>query len=112
MAEAIEALLDRLREDPRCCREGLFEAVFHPLYVAFLDLVVAATGRERGAAETRILTGALLGECLVFHRDQPIVPRSLGWDDYPPDGIAAITRTVTAGILDALDLPTGARDKD
>lgn len=98
-------LVMREIDQPSEAFDRLNEAIFKPLKDAFLDLVVAATGRDRAAPETVILVSALLGECLIFHRNEPIVLRSLGWDSYTPERIEAVTAIVSDGILDALDLP-------
>ncbi len=102
-------LVMREIDHPTAAFERLFEAIFSPLTEAFLDLVVAATGRDRDSPQTVMLTSALLGECLIFHRNQPVILRSLGWDDYGAEGIEAVIRIVTEGILEALDLPKDAR---
>jgi len=92
-------------DHPTGAFERLYQAIFAPLTDAFADLVVAATGREPGEEETVILTNALLGECLIFLRNRPLVLRNLGWSEYTPRRIALVVEIVVDGILDALDLP-------
>ena len=101
-------LIMREIDHPTAAFDRLYRAIFEPLIGAFRDLVVAATARDADDAETIILTNALLGECLIFHRNRPIILRNLGWDEYTPARIALVVEIVVDGILDALDLPREA----
>jgi AcrR family transcriptional regulator len=97
---------------PTAAFDRLYQAIFEPLIGAFRALVVAATERDGDEAETTILTNALLGECLIFHRNRPIILRNLDWDEYTPERIALVVEIVVDGILDALDLPRARADGD
>jgi len=101
-------LVMREIDAPTPAFDRLYEAIFAPLIDAFRDLVVAATGRDPADPETVILTNALLGECLIFHRNRPIILRNLGWSEYTPERIEVVVEIVVDGILDALALPAPA----
>jgi len=98
-------LIMREIDHPTPAFDRLYEAIFKPLGDAFRDLTVAATDRDPDDPETIILSNALLGECLIFHRNRPIILRNLGWDEYTPERIDLVISVVVDGILDALDLP-------
>ena len=108
-------LIMREIDTPTAAFDRLYQAIFQPLIDAFKQVVVIATDRDPDNPETTILTNALLGECLIFHRNRPIILRDLGWHEYTPDRIALVVDIVVEGILDALDLPAvkgeGARAK-
>jgi AcrR family transcriptional regulator len=97
-------LIMREIDHPTPAFDRLYEAIFQPLTAAFRDLLVAATGCDPADAETVILTNALLGECLIFHRNRPIILRNLGWDEYTSERIELVVDIVVDGILDALEL--------
>jgi len=98
-------LIMREIDTPTAAFDRLYEAIFQPLIGAFRDIVVAATDRDPDNPETIILTNALLGECLIFHRNRPIILRNLGWTEYTTERIGMVVDIVVDGILDALDLP-------
>lgn len=101
-------LIMREIDTPTTAFDRLYEAIFQPLIGGFRDIVVAATDRDPDNPETIILTNALLGECLIFHRNRPIILRNLGWTEYTPERISLVVDIVVEGILDALDLPKKA----
>ncbi len=98
-------LIMREIDHPTGAFARLYEAIFAPLNDSFRDLVAAATGRDHHAEETIILSSALLGECLIFHRNRAIILRALDWSDYSDEAIERIVVVVTRGLLAALDLP-------
>lgn len=102
-------LIMREIDHPTRAFDRLYEAIFQPLTGAFSDLLVAATGCDPGDPETVILTNALLGECLIFHRNRPIILRDLGWDEYTAERIELVVEIVVEGIFDALALPRPKR---
>lgn len=98
-------LIMREIDTPTEAFDRLYDAIFQPLIDAFKQVVVIATDRDPNNPETTILTNALLGECLIFHRNRPIILRDLGWNEYTPERITLVVEIVVDGILDALDLP-------
>jgi AcrR family transcriptional regulator len=98
-------LIMREIDTPTEAFDRLYDAIFQPLINAFKQVVVIATDRDPDNPETTILTNALLGECLIFHRNRPIILRDLGWDEYTPERIVLVVDIVVEGILEALRLP-------
>ena len=98
-------LIMREIDTPTDAFDRLYQAIFEPLIDTFKQVVVVATDRDPDNPETTILTNALLGECLIFHRNRPIILRDLGWSEYTQNRIALVVDIVVEGILDALDLP-------
>ena len=98
-------LIMREIDHPTAAFEALYQGIFKPLNQSFGSLVVATSGRSPGDAETVILANALIGECLIFHRNRPVILRNFNWDEYTPERIAQVADVVVDGILDALDLP-------
>lgn len=98
-------LIMREIDHPTAAFDTLYEGIFKPLNQSFGSLVGATSRRSPGDAETIILTNALIGECLIFHRNRPVILRNLGWDEYTPERITMVVGVVVDGILDALDLP-------
>jgi hypothetical protein len=98
-------LLLREVDNPTQAFTQLYDSVFKPLFDAFLSLVVAANGDAPAAPETAIRATALLGQCLTFHRNRPVVLRILNWDDFSPAHIETIANVLSVEILEALALP-------
>jgi len=98
-------LLLREVDHPTQAFTQLFDAVFKPLFEAFLSLVTAATGGAADAPETLIRATALLGQCLTFYRNRTVVLRILNWDDFSPDHIETIAQVLGTELQDALELP-------
>lgn len=85
--------------------DALHEAVFHPLHASFRDLVATAKGTDANDPDMVILAIALFGECMVFHRNGPIVLRHLGWNAFDKEKVDEVAALVTEGLQNALDLP-------
>ena len=83
----------------------LLEERIHPLHNAVARLIGAATGRDPEAAETRLLTAAVIGQCMVMGAGRRVVCARLGWDDYTPERVAFIARTITPAVLSMFGLP-------
>ena len=83
----------------------LLEERIHPLHNAVARLIGAATGRAPEAAETRLLTATVVGQCMVMGAARRVVCARLGWDDYTPERVAFIARTITPAVLSMFDLP-------
>ncbi|MFQ5985340.1 MAG: CerR family C-terminal domain-containing protein [Alphaproteobacteria bacterium] len=83
----------------------LLEKRIHPLHDAVAGLVAAATGHEPQAPETRLLTHAIIGQCMIFGAARTVVWARLGWDGYSPQRVALIAGIVTASVQAMLGLP-------
>ncbi len=83
----------------------LLEERIHPLHNAVAGLVGVATGRRPEAAETRLLTAALIGQCMALGAARRVVWARLGWDGYTPERVEFIVRTLTPAVLAMFDLP-------
>ncbi len=83
----------------------LLEERIHPLHNAVARLIGAATGRAPEAAETRLLTATVIGQCMVMGAARRVVCARLGWDDYTPERVAFIARTITPAVLAMFGLP-------
>ena len=83
----------------------LLDERIHPLHDAVAGLVAAATGGTPAAPETRLLTAALIGQCMGFGIARTVVCARLGWDRYTPERVELIIRSVTPAVLAMLGLP-------
>lgn len=83
----------------------LLEKRIDPLHNAVAELVAAATGRPPSEPETRLLTAAVIGQCMAFGAARTVVCARLGWDRYTPERVDQIVRTVTPAVLAMLGLP-------
>ena len=99
------ALMLREFHEPSAAFPILLAERIHPLHDAVAGLVAAATGRGPADPETRLLTAALIGQCMGFGIARAVVCARLGWDRYTPERIELIVRTVTPAILAMLGLP-------
>ncbi len=84
----------------------LLEERIHPLHNAVAGLVGGATGRRPEAAETRLLTAALIGQCMALGAARRVVWARLGWDGYTPERVEFIVRTLTPAVLAMFGLPS------
>lgn len=100
-------LIMREIDHPTDAFDRLHEAVFHPLHASFRMLVARAKDTDPEAQDTVILALALLGECMIFHRNGPAVLRHLDWTCFDRDKVDEIAAMVTEGLQQALDLPFG-----
>ncbi len=96
-----------LREfhQPSAAFPMLLDERIHPLHDAVAGLVAAATGGAPAAPETRLLTAALISQCIGFGIARTVVCARLGWDRYTPERVERIIRTVTPAVLAMLGLP-------
>ncbi|HJM61274.1 MAG TPA: CerR family C-terminal domain-containing protein [Alphaproteobacteria bacterium] len=85
--------------------EQIYETVFLPCHRVVRKLVEVATGRQN-FEHVGIVTEALVGDFLMICRNQPIVLRSLGWENFTPERIEQVAAVVTNRMLGRLNLPT------
>ena len=95
-----------LREfhEPTAAFPMLLEERIHPLHNAVAGLV-AAVGCAPEAPETRLLTAAIIGQCMALGAARTVVCARLGWDGYTPERVDFIIRTLTPAVLAMLGLP-------
>ena len=84
----------------------LLEERIHPLHNAVSLLVGAATEQSAEAPETRLLTAALIGQCMALGAARRVVCARLGWDEYTPERVEFIARTIVPAALAMFGLPT------
>lgn len=96
-----------LREfhEPTAAFPMLLEERIHPLHNAVALLVGAATDQDAEAPETRLLTAAIIGQCMALGAARTVVCARLGWDGYTPERVDFIIRTLTPAVLAMLGLP-------
>jgi AcrR family transcriptional regulator len=99
------ALMLREFQQPSAEFPMLFEERIEPLHEAVAGLVAAATGGDPVAAETRLQTVALIGQCMVFGIARTVVCARLRWDRYTPERVEQIIQAVTMAVLAMLGLP-------
>ncbi len=100
------ALMLREFQEPSAHFPMLLDERIHPLHDAVAGLVGAATERPPEAPETRLLTAAVIGQCMVFGVARTVVCARLGWDRYTPERVDRIIATVAPAVLAMLGLPT------
>ncbi|MEE2980412.1 MAG: CerR family C-terminal domain-containing protein [Pseudomonadota bacterium] len=88
----------------------LLEERIHPLHNAVSRLVGAATCQPAEAPETRLLTAALIGQCMALGAARRVVCARLGWDEYTPERVDFLARTITPAALAMFGLPPVAAD--
>ncbi len=102
------ALMLREFHQPSAAFPMLLDERIHPLHDAVAGLVAAATGRAPAAPETRLLTAAVIGQCMAFGIARTVIWARLGWDRYTPERVEQIVQTVTPAVLAMLGLPRAA----
>jgi AcrR family transcriptional regulator len=90
----------------------LLEERIHPLHNAVARLVGAASGQPAEAPETRLLTAALIGQCMAMGAARRVVCARLGWDEYTPERVEFIISTMTPAALAMFGLPMVDQDSD
>ena len=88
----------------------LLEERIHPLHNAVAGLVGAARGQPADAPETRLLTAALIGQCMALGAARRVIWARLDWDDYTPERVEFVIATVTPAVLAMFGLPAVAGD--
>lgn len=83
----------------------LLEERIHPLHNAVAGLVGAATGRAPEAPETRLLTAALIGQCMAMGAARRVIWARLDWDEYTPERVEFVIATVVPAALAMFGLP-------
>ena len=83
----------------------LLEERIHPLHNAVAGLVGAARGQPADSAETRLLTAALIGQCMALGAARRVIWARLDWDEYPPERVEFVIATVTPAVLAMFSLP-------
>lgn len=86
----------------------ILEEAIDPLHDAVAELVGAATGRDVGEAETRLLTTDIVGQCMIYQIARTLVCARMGWQDYTPEAIESLIGMVTRAVQRTLDLPETA----
>jgi len=76
-----------------------------PVHDAIARLVAAATGLDAHAPEAKLLAANFMGQCMMFGATRALIFARLGWEEYTPEHVALITRTLTPRMLAALGLP-------
>jgi AcrR family transcriptional regulator len=105
------ALMLREIHEPSAAFPILFDRRIEPLHNAVARLVAAATGEPPDAGPTRLLTAAIIGQCMGFGAARTVICTRLGWDRYTPERVEAIAEVVVAAMLAALDLPAVERER-
>lgn len=90
----------------------LLEERIHPLHNAVARLVGAASGQPAEAPEIRLLTTALIGQCMAMAAARRVVCARLGWDEYTPERVEFIIDTMTPAALAMFGLLVVKRDSD
>lgn len=72
---------------------------------AVAGLVGAANGRPAEAPETRLLTAALIGQCMALGAARRVVWARLDWDDYTPERVDFVISTMVPAVLAMFGLP-------
>ena len=90
----------------------LLEERIHPLHNAVAGLVGAATGRAPEAPETRLLTAALIGQCMAMGAARRVIWARLDWDEYTPERVEFVIATVVPAALAMFGLPAIEGDRD
>jgi AcrR family transcriptional regulator len=90
---------DPSKEFPMLVRERI-----DPLHDALCAVVGAATGKSAEAAETRLLTANIVGQCMMFGAARGVVFTRLDWEEYTPERIELIIETMVPRIQAMLGL--------
>ena len=106
------ALMLREFHQPSSWFPMLLEERIHPLHNAVAGLVGSATGRPPEAPETRLLTAALIGQCMALGAARRVVWARLDWDEYTPERVEFVIATMIPAILAMFDLPSVEGDQD
>lgn len=77
----------------------------NPVHDAVAELVAAATGYDRRAPETLLLTANMIAQCMAFGATKGLILARLNWEDYSPDHVRLIVGTMVPRMLAMLDLP-------
>lgn len=76
-----------------------------PVHDAVAELVSVSTGYERRAPETLLLTANMIAQCMAFGATKGLILARLNWEDYTPEHINFIIRTMAPRMLAMIDLP-------
>ena len=99
------ALMLREFHHPSSWFPMLLEERIHPLHNAVAGLVGAARGQPAESAETRLLTAALIGQCMALGAARRVIWARLDWDGYTPERVEFVIATVTPAVLAMFGLP-------
>ena len=83
----------------------LLEERIHPLHNAVAGLVGAAREQDADSPETRLLTAALIGQCMALGAARRVIWARLDWDEYTPERVEFVIATVTPAVLAMFGLP-------
>lgn len=99
------ALMLREFHQPSSWFPMLLAERIHPLHNAVAGLIGAASGRPAEAPETRLITAALIGQCMVLGAARRVVWARLDWDEYTPERIDFVIATIVPAALAMVGLP-------
>ena len=99
------ALMLREFHQPSSWFPMLLAERIHPLHNAVAGLIGAASGRPAEAPETRLITAALIGQCMVLGAARRVVWARLDWDEYTPERIEFVIATIVPAALAMVGLP-------
>lgn len=77
----------------------------NPVHDAVAELVAAATGYDRRAPETLLLTANMIAQCMAFGATKGLILARLNWEDYTPEHVRLIVGTMVPRMLAMLGLP-------
>ena len=77
----------------------------NPVHDVVALLISAATGYEKRAPETLLLTANMIAQCMAFGATKGLILARLNWEDYTPERINLIIRTMVPRMLAMIDLP-------
>lgn len=99
------ALMLREFHQPSSWFPMLLKERIHPLHNAVAGLVGASTGQPAEAPETRLLTAALIGQCMALGAARRVVWARLDWGEYTPERVDFVIATMIPAILAMFGLP-------
>jgi AcrR family transcriptional regulator len=97
-------VLIRAMSNLQAGEDPIYEAVFKPANMILKKLAGAATD-ETDPDRLGVLSAALAGDFLTFCRTDSVILRSLGWDEYAPEGVDQVVTVVKQRMLGRLGLP-------
>jgi AcrR family transcriptional regulator len=97
-----------LREinQPSFAFEDVIAGHVNPIHDAVCTLIAAAQSAAAEDTTVRILSHAVICQCVIFGLGRRVVQARLGWDTVTPKRFERIAETVGESILIALGLPT------
>ena len=106
------SLILREYAQPSDAFDILFKGRIEPLHKAVTELAAAAVGGDPEDPESVMRGHAVVGQIIVFFIARVVLWARLGWQDYTPERLATVRRTVTESVLASLDLPSPTTTED